>query len=150
MQLNLNELLFGGQTPTSMATDAGMTVLRVSAGLMMAFGHGLGKLPPSPGFVGMVEGLGFHSPELFAWMAGLAEGMGGLLLAAGLLTRASAVAILGSMLVAAFMAHGGDPLFATGGPSKELALLYAAVMVPFLIAGSGRYGVDSMFRRQDD
>ncbi|WP_082829761.1 DoxX family protein [Ectothiorhodospira sp. BSL-9] len=149
MQLNLNELLFGGQTPASMATDAGMTVLRVAAGLMMAFGHGLGKLPPSPGFVGMVEGLGFHSPELFAWMAGLAEGIGGLLLAAGLLTRVSAVAILGAMMVAAFMAHGGDPLFATAGPSKELALLYAAVMVPFLFAGSGRYGVDSMFRRQE-
>lgn len=147
MQFNSQTLLFGGTTPASPLADAGMTVLRVAAGLMMTFGHGMGKLPPSAGFVGFVESLGFSDPLFFAWLAGLAEAVGGLLLAAGLLTRASAAAILGAMMVAAFIAHGGDPIFAAGGSGKELSLLYGAVMVAFLFAGSGRYSVDSVFRR---
>ncbi|MFP4161160.1 MAG: DoxX family protein [Ectothiorhodospira sp.] len=147
MRFDPHSLLFGGAAPGAPLADAGLTVARVSAGLMMALGHGLDKLPPSPGFVGMVEGLGFPSPLLFAWLAALAEAAGGLLLAAGLFTRPAAAAILGAMGVAAFVAHGGDPLFATSGPSKELPLLYGAVMLAFLLAGSGRYGVDALFRR---
>ena len=50
-------------------TDIGLLVLRLGAGLFMAFGHGFGKIPPSDGFIGGVEKLGLPMPIFFAWMA---------------------------------------------------------------------------------
>lgn len=43
-------------------------------------------------------------------------------------------------------------LFSREGPSKELALLYFAAAVAFLLAGSGRFGLDFLLRgkRQDE
>ncbi len=144
------DLLYGGATPTTVIADAGLTALRVGAGLMMAVGHGLPKLPPQEGFVGMVEGIGFPVPLFFAWLAGIAEFFGGLLLAAGLLTRPAAAAILGTMLVAAFGGHlaAGDPLFAVDGPSAEMAVLYAFVALAFMLVGSGRFGLDRLVRER--
>lgn len=108
----------------------------------MALAHGIGKIPPPSGFVGTVGDLGFPAPLLFAWCAAIAELVGGLCLAAGLATRFAAGFILITMLVAAFGAHGSDPF-----SDQEMALLYAAAMLPFLLAGSGRVGVDSIFRQ---
>ncbi len=141
------ESLIGGVAPGTLLAEAGLTVLRVAVGLMMAFGHGLGKLPPGEGFINMIDGLGFPLPIFFAWATGVAEFLGGLLLAAGALTRLSALAVLVPMLVAAFVAHAGDPLFAAAGePSREMALLYAAVAVGFLLAGAGRFSADRYLR----
>jgi putative oxidoreductase len=50
--------------------------------------------------------------------------------------------------VAEFLRHGADPLFSREGPSKELALVYLAAAVAFLLAGSGRFGVDALLRRR--
>ncbi|HCR18515.1 MAG TPA: hypothetical protein DIU35_13640 [Candidatus Latescibacteria bacterium] len=52
-----------------------------------AFGYGLGKLPPSEGFVGAISKLGFPFLGTFAWAASFGEFGGGLFLALGLLTR---------------------------------------------------------------
>ncbi|MCG5541286.1 MULTISPECIES: DoxX family protein [unclassified Halorhodospira] len=144
------DLLFGGVAPATLVADAGLTALRVGAGLMMAVGHGLPKIPPHEGFVGMVEGIGLPVPLFFAWLAGIAELIGGLLLAAGLLTRPAAAVILGTMLVAAFGVHfaAGDPLFAVDGPSAEMAVLYAFVALSFMLVGSGRLGVDHLVRER--
>lgn len=139
-------ILFGGDGGGSAVADAGLLVLRLFAGLTLAFAHGLGKLPPSEGFVESVSGLGFPAPEIFAWAAGLAEFAGGLLLALGLFTRPAAVAIAFTMAVAAFGRHGDDPF-----SSKEKALLFLAIAVAFLLAGSGRYGLDRLvYRKRDD
>jgi putative oxidoreductase len=145
MAINAREVLIGGATPASITADIGLTILRVSAGLMMAFGHGMGKIPPSDGFVQGVGELGFPQPLLFAWAAGASEFFGGLLLAAGLLTRPAAFFIAFTMTVAAFMRHAGDPMFGRT-PSKEMALLYLAVAVAFLLTGSGRFSVDRVLR----
>lgn len=142
----IRQWFFGGHTPDALPTDVGLSLLRVSAGLMMAAGHGLNKLPPPEGFVGLIGNLGLPMPLVFGWMAGLAEGVGGLLLALGLFTRWCALSILGAMLVAAFLAHGSDPLFAVGGPSKELAVLYAWIMLVFVITGAGRFSLDGALR----
>lgn len=139
---SLKTLAFGGVEPSSPPAELGLLGLRVFAGLAMALAHGLGKVPPPSGFVGAVEDLGFPSPMFFAWAAGLAELVGGLFLAAGFLTRFSAFFILVTMLVAAFGRHGGE-----GFAEQEMALLYAAAMLPFLFAGCGRVGVDQLFRQ---
>src|SRR5690606_24769226 len=83
---SMKKLLFGGLL-NAKATDLGLLVFRLYAGLALTYFHGMGKVPPSPGFVGRVEGMGLPAPEIMAWLAAAAEAGGGILLAAGLLTR---------------------------------------------------------------
>jgi|SRR5690606_8114096 len=125
------------------ATDLAMLLLRVFAGLILALAHGLNKVPPSEGFVTMVGELGFPSPLIFAWAAAIAEFVGGLLLALGLLTRPSALLIAVTMTVAAFIAEAGNPFV-----EKERALLLLGIAIFYLIAGPGRHSVDSMLERR--
>lgn len=139
----IGDALFGGMTPPTVLGDIGLTVLRVFAGLSMGLAHGYGKLPVSDQFVEGVAGMGFPMPEVFAWAAALAECVGGLLLAAGLLTRTSALFILGTMVVAAFITHGGDPF-----GKKEMALLYGCICIAFLFIGGGRFSIDFALRRR--
>ena len=139
MRFSIRQLLFGGAGGANAAADLGLLALRLFAGLSMAFAHGLGKVPPSAGFIGATEGLGFPAPAVFAWMAGLSEFVGGLLLALGLATRPAALFVAGTMAVAAFGAHGGDPF-----GDKEMALLYLAVAAAFMLAGAGRYSLDRL------
>ena len=131
------------------ATEIALLVLRVSLGLYIALGHGLGKLPPSEQFIGMTEGLGFTAaPTFFAWAAALTEFAGGLLLALGLLTRPTALGLVFNMGVAAYVAHGPDPYVAKpGDPSKEAAMLYLIPFLAFAVIGAGRTGLDTVLRR---
>lgn len=150
----MNVFLFGGAGAATKLGDAGLAVMRVGTGLLMMVGHGLGKMwgpdrfGPPPKLVEGVEAMGFPAPPLFAWMAGLAEFLGAGLIALGLLTRPAAVVLVGNMAVAAFIAHGNDPLFLKdGSPAKEFALLY---LLPFLMlacTGGGRYAVDHLLRK---
>lgn len=139
---SLKQFAFGGSDPSSTGSELGLLGLRVFTGLAMALAHGVGKIPPSSGFINGVEDLGFPAPTVFAWAAALSELVGGLFLAAGFLTRISAFAIFVTMLVAAFGVHGGD-----GFADQEKALLFAAATLPFLLAGCGRVGVDQLFRQ---
>lgn len=135
--------IFKSTPEHSMADESAMTILRISVGCMMAFGHGLGKLPPHDGFIAGVSALGFPAPEFFAWLAALAEFGGGLLLAVGFLTRFNALALSLTMLVAAFGRHLADPF-----KVKELSLLYLVVFILFMIKGSGKWSLDHFFSRK--
>lgn len=123
------------QTPTEAAGDL---ALRVFAGLSMALAHGLGKLPPSDQFIQGVTGLGFPLPVVFAWLASFAEVGGGILLAAGLITRPAAFFVAFTMAVAAFHVHADDPF-----QRKEMALLYFFIALYYVLAGAGRYSLDA-------
>lgn len=120
--------------------DLSMLALRVTAGLMMALLHGLGKLPPSERFIAGVAEIGFPMPIFFAWSASIAEFAGGLLLAIGLFTRPAAFFVGFTMAVAAFGRHLHDPF-----DKKELSLIYLAVALVFFAYGSGRWGLDKFF-----
>lgn len=135
-------LLATGAEIAPVATDAGLLVLRVFAGLSLALAHGIRKLPPSERFAAGVVEMGFPLPELFAWAAGLSEFGGGLLLALGLLTRPASFFILVTMLVAGLIRESGPYA------DRELALLFGAVAVLFLLAGSGRFGLDAWIERR--
>lgn len=138
----MKHLLFGGAVSGPLLSQLGLAVVRVVAGLSMAFGHGLGKLPPPSGFVKLVADLGLPAPGLLAWAAGMSEFVGGLLLAVGLMTRPAAAAIACTMAVAVFGSHAGDPF------SKiELAALYGAVAIGFACTGSGRFGLDRVVNK---
>lgn len=128
---------------TSRAADVGLLILRVGVGLSLAFAHGLGKLPPSDGFVEATAGLGFPAPVVFAWAAALSEFAGGLLIALGLLTRPAAVFVAITMAVARLGAHGSDP-FGDG----ELSLVYLLVAVAIACIGAGRFSLDRVLWRR--
>lgn len=122
--------------------DLGLLLFRVFVGAAMAFGHGLGKLPPSEQLIQGVEGMGFPMPVVFAWAASLSEFLGGILIVLGLFTRYSALFLGFTMAVAAFVVHGADPF-----KVKEMALLYLASCVLLLLSGAGKYSLDRLIRR---
>lgn len=145
--------LFGMGARSPMG-DLGIAGMRIGIGLYMAIGHGYGKmfadgsLGPSAGFIGYIDGMGFPAPTLFAWMAAITEFFGGLALAAGLLTRPAALGMIGTMLVAIFLAHGADPWVAAPGErSKEMAMLYLLPSIALLMLGGGRFSLDTPLRR---
>ena len=147
----LKPFLFGGPGTGSKYADVGLLVFRVAIGLMLALGHGWGKLPPEglKEFAGFLASHNVPAPTLSAWAAMFAELAGGLLLAFGLFTRPAAVLVAFTMLVAVVTAHWSDPVFSRTGPSKELALLYGLAAVLLVFTGAGRYGVDPLFRRRE-
>ena len=135
--------LFGGEGGASPLADAGLLLFRLFVGLALAWGHGINKLPPSEGFTSGVVEMGFPAPVAFAWAAGIAEFVGGHLIALGLLTRPGALFAAITMCVAAFIRQAGDPF-----TDIEKALLFLAATVLLLLTGAGRYSVDAVIRRR--
>src|SRR5687768_11643219 len=123
------------------AGDLGLLLLRMVAGLSLAIGHGIGKLPPSQRFIERVGNMGFPAPETFAWLAAAAEVGGALLLAVGLLTRPVGAIVAGYLLLIVFIAHAGDPF-----GSREKAVLFAAISATLALTGAGRYSLDALIR----
>lgn len=138
-----HHFLIGGDGGASAIADTGLLVLRLTAGLALAFAHGLGKFPPSDAFIATVAGMGFPAPEFFGWAAGVAELIGGICLAVGLLTRPVSVLIAITMGVAFFIRHANDPFL-----SKEKAMLYGGIALLFVFVGAGRFSLDSFLRGQ--
>jgi putative oxidoreductase len=135
-------ILFGGEAGLSYAANAGLALLRIFAGVSIAFAHGIGKVPPGEGLITGVTNLGFPAPTLFAWAAGLSEFLGGIFLALGLLTRFAGFFISCVMLVAILGVHAADPY-----QRKELAFIYLFVALAFMIKGAGDWSVDSFLRK---
>lgn len=147
----IKNVLIGGSGGGDRVADAGLLVVRLGIGLMLAFGHGWYKLPPNEMFIGGVRNLGFPAPAFFAWAAALSEFLGALLIATGLLTRVGAMFVIFTMGVAVFAQHLHDPLFmqnAKGGASKEFALLYLFPAACLLLTGSGRFGLDYLIAQK--
>ena len=119
--------------------DWALLFSRIFFGLSMAFAHGMKKLPPSDKFTNYIGELGFPFPELFAWQAGLAECIGGLLIAIGLATRLSAFTLICTMFIAVFLAHADDPF-----KKMELGLCYLFASSLFLTLGGGRFSLDHL------
>lgn len=124
--------------PVNGAPHLGLLLLRLWFGLVLAFGHGVGKLGKYEKFVAGVGRDGIPLPELTAPFAIASELAGGILLALGLFTRTAAVAIAGTMLVAAFWAHASDPFM-----DKEFPLAYAVAAIVVLVSGPGKYSLDA-------
>ncbi|NUL81662.1 MAG: DoxX family protein [Armatimonadetes bacterium] len=142
--LNLRAILFGRFRGAVNAADIGLLILRVGMGVYMAVGHGFGKLPPVERFIEGVEKMGFPFPTAFAWLAAVTESIFAMMLAAGLLSRPAAFALVINMAVAAFVAHAADPFFASnpGERSKEMAMLYLMPFLCLLFTGPGKISLD--------
>jgi putative oxidoreductase len=138
----VKSILFGGESGLSYAANAGLTLLRIFAGISLAFAHGIGKLPPSQQFIDGATRLGFPAPTFFAWAAALSESFGGILLALGLFTRISSFLIACVMLTALLGVHFSDPF-----DRQEKAFLYLFIDLALLLKGSGDWRIDSYLRK---
>ncbi len=152
----IRQLLFGGAGAATRFGDLGLLIVRVGVGGMLAAGHGYRKLLPNglgegfgppQAFVQGLTDMGVPAPLVSAWLATLAEFLGGILLALGVFTRPVAVIVAFNMAVAAFVGHGDDPLFGPGR-SKELALLYLLPALMLILTGAGRISLDGLLRNK--
>jgi putative oxidoreductase len=130
------------QTRTEAANAAGVLTLRMAVGGMMLT-HGVPKLirlVQTPGQFADPLGLG---PELSLVLAVFAEVVCAVLILFGAATRAAAIPILITMVVAAFIVHGADPF-----AKKELALLYGAGALTLTLTGAGRFSIDALIDKR--
>ena len=139
----------GGTDPRSPASW-GLLVMRLMLGVGMAV-HGWQVIGSGniDKFAGGVEKLGFPAPVLFAWLAKGSELVGGILLAVGALSRPALAFLIGTMLVAVFMAKSGQPFFAgPGEPSREMPMLYLMPFIGLMLTGPGALSLDAWFARK--
>jgi putative oxidoreductase len=127
--------------------DLGFLVLRLVVGLTLA-AHGAQKLFGWFGGHGLaatggfMEQLGFRPGKRAAFMAGLSETAGGLLLALGAFTPLAATLIIGVMLVAIVTAHLPKGFFNHNG-GYEYPLVLASAALSVALGGPGRISVDA-------
>ena len=139
--MRIREILIGGSGGATKAVDVAMALLRFVAGAALSINHGAAKMTHPSKIIDSARDLGFPAPTFFGWIAAISECIGGALLALGLVTRPAAFLVACAMATAAFLHHSRDD-FAT----REPALLFLSVAILYLIAGSGRYGIDALLR----
>ena len=120
--------------------DFGLLVLRLQAGGLMFYLHGLDKAMKykamAAGFASPIAGL---PNEVAFGMLVFAEVVCAILHVIGLMTRFASFVLMIAMGVAFFLAHKG----ALSGPgSGELALLYFSSCLALFLAGPGRLSLD--------
>ena len=119
--------------------DGGETLLRVVAGAFLAI-HGSQKITNPFGAAEMVEGLGFYPGAFWSLLLACTEFLGGIFIAIGFLTRPAAFAGLFVLLVTVWF-HWVT--MGQGFSGAEKSLLWAAILLFFVIRGGNRHSVDA-------
>lgn len=121
-----------------MNADLALLMLRLGAGGMMFYAHGLQKLQRFSEFsTQFPDPIGLGST--FALILTIfAELICSGLVALGIKTRYSSIPVVITMLVAVFVIHANDPL-----QKKELAILYLLAFGVLAISGGGKYSFPS-------
>ncbi|RSD28474.1 DoxX family protein [Mesobacillus subterraneus] len=128
--------------------DLGLLIIRLVIGILF-IGHGAQKLfgwfggYGLKGTGGWFESIGMKPGVTMALFAGLAELIGGILLAAGLLTPLAALMIAGTMLMAIVKVHAPNGLWSTAN-GYEYNLTLIAVTVGLALIGPGKYAIDAI------
>ena len=131
--------------PSSAAATFGHLFLRVSAGLMVFYIHGLHKLEGWIAYLQNgtpwelleeVEGMHFPVPYPSAIVATLIQFICSLFILVGLFTRINAVLLLGAL-------SGALLQNLLAGRSPQLALLYILIVITIIFIGGGRFSLDA-------
>lgn len=128
------------------AADFGLLILRLGVGGMFIV-HGAPKLLSGPeGWARLGDAmgnLGVHAyPAFWGFMAGFAEGIGGLMLAVGLLTRPFAAMMFFTMVVASTQhLMSGDGL-----KQASHAIELGFVFFSLILTGPGPLSLDGKWR----
>ncbi|MGB0916154.1 MAG: DoxX family protein [Flavobacteriales bacterium] len=130
----MKKLLFSNQP---IAQDLGLLIIRLSAGGMMAYSHGWGKLLKlMSGDMSFADPIGVGE-EVSLVLTVFAEFFCGILVALGLFTRAALIPLIITMWVAVFMIHANDPF-----GKQEFGLLYLAPYLALYFTGPGKISLD--------
>jgi putative oxidoreductase len=127
------------QKPGALAS-VGLLLLRLSVGVLMIH-HGQEKLADPQQFANTyVASLHLPFPLFFAYVAGFSELIGSWLVILGLFTPLGALALSGTMTVAAYqhISTAGLNIYVL-----ELVLLYLGGSLALLCNGPGRYSFDA-------
>ena len=119
--------------------DGVETLLRVIAGGFLTI-HGSQKITNPFGAAEMVEGLGFYPGAFWSLLLSCTEFFGGILIAIGLLTRPAAFAGMFVLLVTVWF-HWIT--VGQGFSGAEKSLLWAAILLFFVVRGGNRQSVDA-------
>jgi putative oxidoreductase len=119
-----------------------LSALRIMVGLLF-MQHGLQKLfdfPPA------ANPRPYVLMSLVPGVAGILEGVGGLLITIGLFTRLVAFILSGQMAFAYFISHAPKGFFpiTNGGNGGELAIVYCFIFLYLALAGGGPWGLDNL------
>ena len=128
-----------------------LALLRIVLGVIF-FAHG------AQATLGWFGGYGFHGtmqffthvlgiPAIFAFLAIMAQFLGGLGLIVGFLSRIAAFGIAADMLVAVFKVHLANGLFMNWsgtqkGEGYEYHLLVLAIVLVIMVKGAGALSID--------
>ena len=127
--------------------NIGLLIIRLVIGLLFV-GHGAQKLfgwfggYGLKGTGGWFESIGMKPGVTMALFAGLAELIGGVLFALGLLTPLAGIMIAGTMVMAIIKVHAPNGIWATSnGYEYNLTLLIVAIGIALI--GPGQYALDT-------
>jgi putative oxidoreductase len=137
--------------------EAHLAVLRLVLGVIF-FAHGAQKALGWFGGAGFTNTMGFftegmHIPAAFAFLAIMAEFLGGLGLILGFLTRIAAFGVFVNMIVAILIVHSPNGFFmnwsgAQKGEGIEYHLLVLAITVVLMLRGAGAWSVDRILTQR--
>ncbi|WHT18158.1 DoxX family protein [Crossiella sp. CA-258035] len=129
-------------------TDLGLLVLRlVLGGTFIA--HGAQKLfgvfngPGINGFAKFLESFGFQQTRILAYVTGITELGGGLLVLLGFLTPLGAAGLLGVMINVVTLKWNNGFFLGQTGSGFEFDLVLGALAAALLFLGPGRAAVDN-------
>jgi putative oxidoreductase len=138
------------------ALEWGPLPVRLAIGGGFIF-HGLPKIMSATGhqqFAAGLASMGVPAADALAWVVGVSEVLGGLLLILGLFTRWATIPLIATMLVAIVLVAlpngfsagnitGTGPNGPTfGPPGYEVNVLYLAGLLALLIGGPGALSLD--------
>ncbi|MDN3015913.1 DoxX family protein [Paenibacillus sp. BSR1-1] len=127
--------------------NIGLLIIRLVIGLLFV-GHGAQKLfgwfggHGLKGTGGWFESIGMKPGVTMALIAGLAEFVGGILFALGLLTPVAGILIAGTMAMAIIKVHAPNGLWITSN-GYEFNLTLLAVAIGVALIGPGKYALDA-------
>lgn len=122
--------------------DLGALLLRLAGGGLMLL-HGYPKLMKIINGVwefGDPIGIGVEASLILTVFA---EFVCAIFILVGFKSKWAVIPLIITMLVAAFIVHGADPI-----KKKELAIIYMLIYAAIFFIGSGKYSVDGMIKER--
>jgi len=143
------DLLTAYAAPSPALIDLALLLLRGFIGVCFVI-HALGKLGlvgngNMSGFEAWLAELGVPFAKAQAFLAMLAELVGGALLAVGLFSRPAALLLVGVMVIAGRVGHrGAGYLITNDPPGAEYTINLAVVCLVIALLGPGGYSLDAL------
>lgn len=133
-----------GSSGVGKAADLGPLFIRLGVGAVFAV-HGWQKFDAGvSNFAGNLDSLGVPFPEVVAWLQVAAEGIGGLLLILGLLTRFVTLPLIVVMVGAIWLVKIDVGFIVPDAAGAELDIALLSGLLGLLFIGPGRISADAM------